>query len=190
MTLPSRFDQLSQALLASGLDAAALNPSPTLGHLTGLGFHLMERPVVLFFAPGKTPALVLPELETPKLDHISYKVQAFPYGENPSAWVDAFRAAGQFLGLDGKRIGIEPRALRILEYRFIEQAAPGAEFVDGSLALSSLRLKKDAAEIAHMKKAVEIAQNALEATLPLIKIGMTEQEVATELVMQLLRHGS
>ncbi|HEY5901480.1 MAG TPA: M24 family metallopeptidase, partial [Anaerolineales bacterium] len=36
----------------------------------------------------------------------------------------------------------------------------------------------------------KVAQDALEATLPLIKIGMTERELAGELVMQLLRHGS
>jgi Xaa-Pro dipeptidase len=41
-----------------------------------------------------------------------------------------------------------------------------------------------------MRKAVEVAQAALEGTLPLIKIGMTEKELAAELVMQLLKHGS
>jgi Xaa-Pro dipeptidase len=41
-----------------------------------------------------------------------------------------------------------------------------------------------------MRRAVEIAQTALKATLPLIKIGMTEKELAAELVMQLLKQGS
>jgi Xaa-Pro dipeptidase len=41
-----------------------------------------------------------------------------------------------------------------------------------------------------MRQAVQIAQNALEATLPLIKIGMTERDLAAELTIQLLRHGS
>ncbi len=41
-----------------------------------------------------------------------------------------------------------------------------------------------------MRKAVKVAQNALEATLPSIKMGMTEKELAAELVVQLLRHGS
>ncbi|MBC6940887.1 MAG: aminopeptidase P family protein, partial [Anaerolineae bacterium] len=46
----SRFDKLSASLSTSGLDAAILNPGPTLTYLTGLHFHLMERPTVLFFA--------------------------------------------------------------------------------------------------------------------------------------------
>jgi len=56
--------------------------------------------------------------------------------------------------------------------------------------VSSLRVRKDADEIAAMRKAVKVAQSALEATIPLIKAGMTEKELASELVVQLLRHGS
>jgi len=41
-----------------------------------------------------------------------------------------------------------------------------------------------------MRKAVKAAEAALEATLPQIKIGMTERELAAELVVQLLRNGS
>ena len=43
----SRLDRLNTSLRTSGLDAVILNPGPTLTHLTGLHFHLMERPVVL-----------------------------------------------------------------------------------------------------------------------------------------------
>jgi Xaa-Pro dipeptidase len=41
-----------------------------------------------------------------------------------------------------------------------------------------------------MRRAVRVAQNALEATIPSIKIGMAEKELAAELVTQLLKHGS
>jgi Xaa-Pro dipeptidase len=41
-----------------------------------------------------------------------------------------------------------------------------------------------------IRKAVKIAQDALEATIPFIKIGMTEKELSSELVTQLLKHGS
>jgi Xaa-Pro dipeptidase len=56
--------------------------------------------------------------------------------------------------------------------------------------LSGLRLKKDKAEVDAMRRAVKIAQSALEATIPLIKIGMTEKELSSELVVQLLKNGS
>ena len=186
----SRLDKLNASLLNSGLSAVAINPGPTLTYLTGVAFHLMERPVVLLVSPDKAPALILPELELPKVDMFPYKIQAFAYGENPSEWDDAFRKAAQSLGLDGKRIGVEPRQMRLLEFRHVKAGAPEADFPDATDVLSGLRLKKDAAEVDTMRKAVKIAQDALEATLPLIKIGMTEKEASAELVMQLLRHGS
>jgi Xaa-Pro dipeptidase len=48
----SRLEKLMVALRQAGLDAVALTPGPTLTYLTGLHFHLMERPVVLLVAPG------------------------------------------------------------------------------------------------------------------------------------------
>ncbi len=186
----SRFDKLNASLQSSGLEAVILNPGPTLTHLTGLSFHLMERPVVLMFAKDQVPAIVLPELELQKVASLPYPLQVFSYPENPSEWDNAFRKAVQALALDGKRIGVEPRQLRLLEFRHVKTGAPEAEYPDASEVLSALRLKKDRAEVEAMRRAVKIAQEALEATIPLIKIGMTEKELSSELVVQLLRHGS
>ncbi|MBI5842531.1 MAG: aminopeptidase P family protein [Chloroflexi bacterium] len=186
----SRLDKLTASLRTSSLDAVVLNPGPTLKYLTNLNFHLMERPVVLFIAPGRDPVIVLPELEMPKVDLFPYKVQAFAYGEIPSEWDNAFRSAAQALGLDGKRIGVEPRQMRLLEFRHVKAGAPEADYPDAADILAGLRLRKDKAEVDAMRHAVKIAQDALTATIPLIKIGMTEKELSGELVMQLLRHGS
>lgn len=189
MTQP-RFDQLNASLRTSGLDAVILNPGPTLTHLSGLHFHLMERPVVLLFARDQTPAIVLPELELQKVASLPYDLQVFAYTENPSEWGKVFRRAAQALGLDGKRIGVEPRQLRLLEFRYVKEGAPEADYPDASDVLSALRLRKDQAEVDAMRRAVKIAQDALEATIPSIKIGMTEKELSSELVMQLLKCGS
>ena len=186
----SRLDTLNASLRTAGLDAVVLNPGPTLTHLTGLHFHLMERPVVVMFAKDQEPAIVLPELELQKVASLPYKLQVFAYPENPAEWEAAFRKATKSLNLDGKRVGVEPRQLRLLEFRYVKSGAPEADYPDASDVLSSLRLRKDRAEVESMRQAVKIAQDALEATIPSIKIGMTEKELSSELVVQLLRHGS
>jgi Xaa-Pro dipeptidase len=188
--MTSRFDKLNASLQQSGLDAVILNPGPTLTYLSGLQFHLMERPVVLLFAKDQDPVIVLPELELQKVASLPYKLQVFAYPEKPSEWDNAFRKAVQALGLDGKRIGVEPRQLRLLEFRYVKAGAPEADYPDASDVLSGLRLRKDKAEVYTMRRAVKIAQDALEATIPFIKVGKTEKEIASELVMQLLKHGS
>jgi Xaa-Pro dipeptidase len=188
--MTSRFDKLNASLRTSDLDAVILNPGPTLTYLSGLNFHLMERPVVMLYAKDQDPAIVLPELELQKVASLPYKLQVFAYPENPSEWDNAFRKAVQALGLDGKRIGVEPRQLRLLEFRHVKAGAPEADYPDASDVLSGLRLRKDKAEVDAMRRAVNIAQDALEATIPFIKVGKTEKEIASELVMQLLKHGS
>jgi Xaa-Pro dipeptidase len=114
----------------------------------------------------------------------------FAYPENPAEWDQAFRRAAQSLHLDGKRIGVEPRQLRLLEFRHVKADAPEADYPDASDVLASLRLRKARAEVEAMRRAVKIAQDALEAAIPLIKTGMTEKELSAELVVQLLRQGS
>ena len=186
----SRMDKLNTSLRASDLDAVILNPGPTLTHLTDLHFHLMERPVVLLFAKDQIPAIVLPELELQKVASLPYELQVFSYPENPSEWGNVFRRAAQTLGLDGKRLGVEPRQLRLLEFRYVEEGTREAEYPDASNLLSGLRLRKDKSEVEAMRRAVKIAQDALEATIPSFKIELTEKALAAELVIQLLRHGS
>lgn len=138
-----RFEKLNDSLRSADMDAVILNPGPTLTHLTGLRFHLMERPVVLLFAKDQTPAIVLPELELQKVASLPYDLQVFPYPENPAEWGNAFRKATNSLGLDGKRIGVEPRQLRLLEFRYVKEGAPEADYPDAGDVLAGLRLRKD-----------------------------------------------
>ncbi len=173
-----------------GLDGLVLNAGPSLTYFTGLHFHLMERPVVLFLAFGKTPQIVLPELEKAKLENLDFALEAYPYPENPSLWPPLFKKACDSLGLGEKRIGFEPRQLRLLEYSYLTGAAEDISFHPGDKAIALCRSIKDATEVERMQKAVNIAQESLAATLPLIRAGMSEQELASELIVQLYRHGA
>jgi Xaa-Pro dipeptidase len=186
----ARLSKLSASLRSSGLDALALNPGPSLAYLTGLGFHLMERPVVALFTADSAPVIVLPGMEARKLDGLPFEVRAFTYGEDPAGWEAVFREAVSGLNLDGKRIGVEPLRMRLMEFRHLRAAALRADFPDGSEAVGRLRVRKEPEEVGAVREAVRIAQEALEATLSHFRVGVTERELAGELVVQLLRHGS
>lgn len=185
-----RQKKLAQALANSKLDFVALNPGPSLTYLTGLNFHLMERPVVALFGRESAPIIILPELETAKLEELPFFVQAFSYGEDPADWPAVFKEAIRSAGTDGRTVGVEPTRMRFLELRMLENAAARTRFVSGEEIFAELRMRKDADEAAAMRTAVKIAQNALEATLPIVKEGVSEREIASELILQLLRAGS
>jgi Xaa-Pro dipeptidase len=186
----SRFERLARALRGAGFDAAALNPGPTLRYLTGLNFHLMERPTVLLFVPGQEPGLIAPGLEINKVKKSPVDFKLFTYQDNPQLWPQAFEEAARALNLDGKKIGVEPTQMRFLELSYLQNAMPNAQFADAGEALAQLRMQKDKTEVEAMRQAVRIAQQALQATLPVIKPGVTERQIAAELTIQLLRAGS
>lgn len=189
--LETRLNRLRQALHAESLDALALIPGPTLVHTAGLSFHLMERPVVLLAMPGDAaPVLILPEFERSKGEASSLRPVLFPYGEDPTERAPAFEAAARHAGLAGRRLGVEPLRMRFLELRLLESAAPGVQFIAADDVVSRLRIAKDATELAAMRRAVQAAEQAFRSTVPLLKPGMTEREVASELTLQLLRAGS
>jgi Xaa-Pro dipeptidase len=185
-----RLRRLASALADRGLNSLALNPGPSLTYLTGLHFHLMERPVVAFFGANTPVVFVLPELEKAKVDRLPFPAQVFLFGEDPNDWPATFHQAAQAAGIDNQAVGVEPTGLRFLELRLLEGAAPRARFVSAEHSLAALRMYKDSAEIAALRKAVDIAQQALLATLPQVRAGVTERQIAAELTIQLLRAGS
>jgi Xaa-Pro dipeptidase len=189
--------QLARFLQEHDLDALALNPGPSLQYFTGIDFHLSERPIVFLFATFRDqdspipPVAVLPEFEAGRTEDLSFPVQTFAYAENPASWGRAFDRAAQAARIGGgQRIGVEGGHFRLLELRFLEGALPKAEFLSAEEVISAMRMHKGAQEISAMRKAVKIAQEALLNTLPLVKVGMRERQLASELTAQLLRGGS
>lgn len=87
------------------------------------------------------------------------------------------------------RLGGEERKLSHGDYKDIEKEL-GLPLLPAQQLLCDLRASKSAEEIASMIKAQRISEAALEETLHIIKPGMTEREVAAELVYRMLRHGS
>jgi Xaa-Pro dipeptidase len=87
-------------------------------------------------------------------------------------------------------VAVERLAMRVLELEMLQRDAPGLQTVAAEPLLAELRMRKNAKEVAHMRCAAEIAQEALARTLQTVRPGLTEQEVAGELMVQLLRGGS
>jgi Xaa-Pro dipeptidase len=186
----SRQDKFRNTMQDADIDAIVLNPGPSLTYLTGLHFHLSERPIVLFITPNQTPVIVLPDLEIAKVKNLPYPIKSYTYGENPSSWIKAFQNAALVVGRNIKKVGVEPRGLRYLEMQFLEKSFQDSVFISANGIIASLRMFKDEHEIGCMQEAADIAQKALKATLPKIKVGVKEVDIASELSIQLLKQRS
>lgn len=186
----NRLKILQSLLHDNHLDAYSINPGPSFRYMTGLDFHLMERPIVLFVPSRGKPIFILPVFEVNRLSQASSLVEIFGYSDNPAEWQNTFsNALHKYIPVSGK-IGVEPLHLRLLEYHFLQSALPNSQFNPSANVIESMREIKSGSEVGRMRKAVEIAQAAFLAFLPYIRIGKTEKELAAELTIQLLKAGS
>jgi Xaa-Pro dipeptidase len=202
----ARIRALQALQRANAVDCVALVPGANLRYFTGLAMHLSERPTLALIPageagePGAEPhlgaeprfGLVVPTLEAEAARaQLPGEVTLFPYSDEEGHEHAFFRAAEE-LGLENRTIGVEYLAMRLLEARRLEQSAPGARLLAVEPWLPKLRQVKDEAEIGAMRRAVEMAQNALQRLLDegAIRPGRTERELAADLQIALLREGS
>jgi Xaa-Pro dipeptidase len=187
MTHP-RVQTVLDIVKQAGVDAVALIPGANLQYITGLDFHLMERPLIVFFTPGRDPVAVLPSLEADRMRESGIPMTLFPWSDS-EGYHGAFAAALNELKLAGKRLGVEELRMRVLEAQVIEEHARGLRIVPLGVALAELRLRKDADAVAHLREAIRISQDALQACIAQVRPGMTEREIAGILVVEQLKRG-
>jgi Xaa-Pro aminopeptidase len=103
-----------------------------------------------------------------------------------------FPSVGAYLKKHGvHRVGYDANQLSIAQLLTLKKAA-GAKWrgQEATGLVERLRLKKDAQELAVMRKAAILAGEVLEAALKLIKPGIRERELAAEIEYQMKRRGA
>jgi len=152
-----RLAQLREAMIDAGFELLALVPGPSLRYLTGLQFHLSERPLVLVVPQRARPVLVLPELERSRAEALECDIVTYSDATGPAS---AFEAAAATL--PPGRLGVEGRSLRFMELELLAQAGIGDERIDAGAIMAQLRMRKSAEELAKMERAVALAGASVE----------------------------
>jgi Xaa-Pro aminopeptidase len=176
--MTDRITRLQDAMRARGLDAVAVACGANLFYLAGLDFHTKLRLTLALFPAEGQPALVLPQMEAARAGAAArLPLRLYPWGdaEGPAG---AIAQAASDLGLEGGRIGVEHTVMRVFELRALEEAAPGCRVEDATPVLAGMRMVKDTEELAAMRQAVRVIEEALRAALAQAKAGITERELA------------
>ncbi|MFI9581607.1 aminopeptidase P family protein [Streptomyces sp. NPDC052236] len=87
-------------------------------------------------------------------------------------------------------LAIEEHDLTVARHRAVGSVAPRLRLADLGLAVEQQRLVKDEEEIACLRIAAEIADQALGELLESILVGRTERHLALELERRLIDHGA
>ncbi len=174
----SRLTRLSSALAEAGLAALAVGPSPNLRYLAGLAMHPSERLTLAVFPREGPGALVLPALEVARArEQLAVEVELFPWSDEDGP-EKALQRLRQYMPLAGERIGVEERAMRLLEYHALQRAFPICQPDPADELLGEMRGAKDAAEVGCMRRAAVALEQGLQAALEKLRPGMTEREAA------------
>ena len=88
------------------------------------------------------------------------------------------------------RLGIEDRVVSNAVYSAMKRNIKGAELVGTAGLVASLRVIKDATEIASLTKAAELAVGAFHNVLDKIRPGVAECEIAAELEYYMRKNGA
>ncbi|MEW1718793.1 aminopeptidase P family protein [Streptomyces sp. NPDC093109] len=102
----------------------------------------------------------------------------------------AVAAAGLLVPSAAGTLAVEEHHLTVARHRAIASVAPGLRLVDLAAAVEQQRIVKDETEIASLRIAAEIADQALGELLESILVGRTERHLALELERRLIDHGA
>ena len=185
--LEARRNRLSRLLEDASLDAAAIVPGANFYYLTGVDFHLMERPTVLFILTDGTMHAVIPELERGKWKEAMPSVDT-AFWQDSDGFDSAFERIGASIG--NLRIGVEGQRMRVFEFEAIRRGLSNSSLSDAESVIARVRECKDPQEIELMERAISISERALARTVEMISAGMSERKIQGLLMSAMLDEGA
>ncbi len=104
---------------------------------------------------------------------------------------DALKAAAQ-RAKRGRfaRLGFEAGAVTFQTHQRLKELLPQKRLVPTDGWIETLRIEKDEGEIEQIRQAVALASRAFSETLPLLRPGIREMEVAAEIEYRMRRYGA
>jgi Xaa-Pro dipeptidase len=172
-----------------GADAIAIVPGTNMRYFTGLEFHLSERPTVVLFTPDGRTGIILPLLEVPRVEpRTDLNAQLFVWND-VDGYAGAFKEAVNGLGLDGKRLGVDGLTMRVTEWLAFQAVDNSLQVKAVEKELVAIRAIKSPEEVALMREAIRISEEALDNIMDAVRPGMSERDIADQLLGELKRLG-
>ncbi|GAA1964394.1 aminopeptidase P family protein [Catenulispora subtropica] len=182
-----RMRRAAESCTAAGLSGLVITPGPDLFYLTGYRpVAITERITALVLAPGRDPAMLMPELERPDVENSTaagrLRLSDWSDGSDPYA------ALAPLLPDPKGRYGIADTAWS-LHLLGLQEALPDSRYSPLTKALPMMRAVKDAAELDRLAAAGRAADDTYLDILKVPFAGRLETEVAADLAASLKRRG-
>ncbi|HVH69374.1 MAG TPA: Xaa-Pro peptidase family protein [Gemmatimonadales bacterium] len=177
-----RLDRARTELQTREADVLIATPGTNYEYLTGYNPGRSERLIALVLPVAGAPAVVCPSFEVERIKRHSVVTELRGWEEQDDPYVlvrDAVRAARPG---KNRTIALES-STAYQSYLRLAAALPDWKFVDAAPVTERLRVIKSPEEVALMRRAIAITQDAMAATFTRLAVGATEADVA-----QILSH--
>ena len=176
----THFEKIAEKLQERGLDAMLITSAP--GEFYAVGFHGEGAALI---TPGKTWYYT----DSRYIESARQLIQGAEVAQLPKGvrYRELVRDLVKENGVS--KLGFEEQYMSVADHTIWTKNVE-AEFIPASELLTELRQVKDADELAAMKEAQRITDEALLEILNFIKPGLTESEVAARLTYIMARKGA
>lgn len=182
-----RYEPYRAVARKASLDAIALVPGANFSRLFGREFHQNERPLLVIIPADGMPAAVVPNLELGSFEALAFEGEVYDWRDQVG-YQGAFDQLLKKMSLES--LGVEGQVMRVFIDQALRKASPSLSIQDAQKDIAALRLHKSDEELAAMRKAIGIAERALDNTIDRVAVGMTERAIENILVQNLFAEGA
>ncbi|WP_155592324.1 M24 family metallopeptidase [Lysinibacillus cavernae] len=182
----NRREKLISRMQQQHIDVAVLVPGSNMYYFTGLHLKQSERLTLTAITANNQLYFLLPQVELNKVDASNAgTILSYSDEEGPAQAIQQLKKELGTL----QTMGVEFDTMHVKEQKTIEKLTYD-NLCDIGESIHELRMEKDHLEMDFMRQAVQIVEESLEATLPTIRVGVSEMEVAARLEYEMRRRGS
>src|SRR5688572_8704060 len=181
-----RLRRVASAMDAAGVDALVLCPGADLYYLTGFEHgHAGERLLSLVVRRDGSSRWIVPAMNVPQVQPHALSGEPVTAWSDAEGYLPALRTALE--GAENVAFDDEARSAFLLD---VTAVSPKSRPQRASAVMRALRIRKDAAELAALRRAGRTVDETIADAISFCRPGRTERQVEQDLRAALLRRAS
>ena len=187
-------EELRAAMNVHGVDGVVAVMPENIFYLTDpliyTTWTLRERLALVVFPSGGEPTMIVCDLEENLVRAEAWIEDLRIYVEFAESPIDVLADVLKEKGLTDKKVGIEMTYLAAAYYMRLREHLPGVNLVSSEPLFNDLRAIKTPEEVAHLKHAANVTEQAVYEAFAAAHAGSTEKEIADDMNIRQLALGA
>lgn len=184
----SKINQISAYLKEHNIDAAFITTPDNVFYVSGFRSNPHERLLGVLVFQDAEPLMILPQMEVPDAKNAGWNFDIVGHQDTDQPW-QLLKQAIINKKITPSQIAIEKSHMTVERLEAIQELYPEVTFTRLDDQLNSMRVVKDANELAILREAAAYADYAIEVGVSEIAEGKTELEILTAIELALKKKG-